>query len=324
MTLLRKTINSAWTIPIAILFLLFFSVLVILDPAKEELSYSITGLLTPLTIQIASYWNLIANSIILILAAFMSLHIVDRFNLIRDKSSLPFLFFIFLNLQTITKQPEFPSLIAGLAIFVSYIYTLDAYQQEKSQRNMFNASLFFSLAILLKPELIFLFPILLFGLVYMRIAWFKNIGALLFGCLAPFVASCTIYILTTGRMPDISGYLFPLEWKLPELRDFELPTTIHNIITFICVLVATAGVFFSTSMDKVRVRASAYYFLFSFFCFELLAFIQPQKENIYSFCANFFAAFILAYYFTIKKGRFNNYLFILLLLIYVASAIWFI
>ncbi|MGL5692256.1 MAG: hypothetical protein ACRDD8_15765 [Bacteroidales bacterium] len=324
MTLLRKTINSAWTIPIAILFLLIFSILVILDPAKENISFSLTGLLTPFTIHIASYWNIILISIILILGAFMSLHIVDRFNLIRDKSSLPFLFFIFLNLQTITKQAELPSLIAGLAIFVSYFYMLDAYQQEKSQRNIFNASLFFAFATLLKPELIFLFPILIFGLVHMRIAWFKNIGAIIFGCMAPFVASCTIYILSTGRNPDFSGFLNNFQWQLPAMGDFELPATIHNLITLVCVLIATAGVFFSSSMDKVRVRASAYYFLFSFLCFELLAFILPQKEGIFSLCANFFAAFILAYYFTIKKGRFNNYLFVLLLLTYVASAIWFI
>lgn len=324
MTLLRKTINSAWTIPIGILFLLLFSVLVILDPAKTEHSFSITGFLTPLPIHIASYWNTIFTGIILILAAFMSLHIVDRFNLIRDKSELPFLFFLFLNLQTITKQAELPALIAGLSIFISYFYMLDAYQQEKSQRNMFNASLFYSFAALLKPELLFLFPILLFGLVYMRIAWFKNIGALIFGCLAPFIASCTIYMLITSRLPDFTDYLNHFEWKIPSLNDFDIAATSHNLITLICVLIATAGVFFSTAMDKVRVRASAYYFLFSFLCFELFAFIQPQKESVFTFCANFFAAFILAYYFTIKKGRFNNYLFVLLLLTYVASAIWFI
>lgn len=324
MTSLTKIVKSQLTIPVTILLLGVYLCIDFLISAPADttaFAQPVNGLVANFIPSLYLIWNTTALTVIALLSAFVLLQVIDMFSLIREKSTLPFLFFLAISLQYIGSDLSLSVALSVLFMALSYLFLLYGYQLEKSQRAIFNYALFFSVSSLFCIDLLWLFPLLFIALFFMRIFTLKNVAAILFGVTAPYIIASFPYFLL-DRIPEMTDiFKSMLHFSLPDFTTWTYAEIAHSLLTLIMVLITAVSLKFGTTQDKVRVRSSSDFLLLSYF---LLAGITLFKGNaLFSlhWNADFLAAYFIANYFTIKRGRFINYLFFIALLLYVLTGL---
>lgn len=324
MTNLSKIIKSQLTIPLTIILsgmylLLDFFISAPADMVRE--SKPVTGLVAYFLPDFSLIWNSTALTVIALLAAFLLLQIIDRYSLIREKSTLPFLFLLAIGLQYIGINTSVASAATMLFMGLSYLFLFHSYQQEKSQRAIFNFALFYSVATLFCIDLIWLTPLLFIALVFMRVVNIKNVAAILFGISAPYIIALFPYFILGKEQEIIPAFESVIHFVLPDLSNWSVVEMIHSATTLFMVLVTAFSLKFGLSQDKVRVRSSFDFLLLMYFVLFGLSLFKEASLEAFHWSADFLAAYFLANYFTIKRGRIVNYLFYFTLFLYILTGI---
>lgn len=321
---LSKIIKSQLTIPLTILMsgiylLLDFFVSAPADMSKE--TKPVTGLLAFFLPDLSLIWNSTALTVIALLTAFLLLQIIDQYSLIREKSTLPFVFFLAIGLQYIGINTSIASAATVFFLGLSYLFLFYSYQQEKSQRAIFNFAMFFSIASLFCLDLIWLTPLLFVALVFMRVFNIKNVAAIFFGITAPYIIAVFPYFILGKQQEMFSAFTSFIYFQLPDPHSWNAEEIIHSATTLLMILVTAFSLKFGLSQDKVRVRSSFDFLLLMYFVLFGLSLFKNSSLEAFHWSADFLAAYFLANYFTTKRGRVVNYLFILTLFLYVLTGI---
>ncbi|MGL4333026.1 MAG: hypothetical protein ACRCZQ_03915 [Bacteroidales bacterium] len=322
MTNISKIIKSQLTIPLTILLsgiylLLDFFVSAPADMTKEV--KPVTGLITFFLPDLSLIWNSTALTVIALLSAFLLLQIIDQYSLIREKSTLPFVFFLTISLQYIGINTSVASAATVFFLGLSYLFLFYSYQQEKSQRAIFNFALFFSVASLFCLDLIWLTPLLFVALVFMRVVNIKNVAAVLFGIAAPYIIAVFPYFILGKQHEILSAFTSLIQFQLPDPQSWGMEEIIHSATTLVMILVTAFSLKFGLSQDKVRVRSSFDFLLLMYFVLFGLSLFKNSSLEAFHWSADFLAAYFLANYFTTKKGRAVNYLFWIALFLYILT-----
>ncbi|MGL5787794.1 MAG: hypothetical protein ACRCX4_13410 [Bacteroidales bacterium] len=324
MTSLTKIGKSQLTIPASILLLgiyLLADFLLSVPSDTLNIVQPVYGLVANFISGLPFIWNSTVLAVITLLIAFVLLQIIDMFSLIREKSTLPFLFFLVISLQYIGANISLSVVFSVLFMSLSYLFLLHSYQLEKSQRAIFNYALFYSIATLFCIDLLWLLPLLFIALFFMRIFTVKNVAAILFGISAPYIIASFPYFIMdqSSRMWEIFSSL--THFSFPDFSVWTYAEMAHSLLTLTLVLITAASLKFGTTQDKVRVRSSYDFLLLTYFVLLAIAVFKGNALYPLHWSADFLAAYFIANYFTIKRGRLINYLFFIALLLYVLTGL---
>ncbi|MGL5318709.1 MAG: hypothetical protein ACRC9Q_08475 [Bacteroidales bacterium] len=322
MTNLSKIIKSQLTVPLTILLSALYLVadLFLLAPAQTlHESRTVSGLVAHLLPPIPPVWNATALTLVALLAGFLLLQIIDQYSLIREKSTLPFVFLVAIGQLYIGLNVSIASVATMFFLGVSYLFLFYAYQLEKSQRALFNYALFFSVASLFCIDLLWLSPLLFVALISMRVFYPKNIPAILFGLIAPYIIALFPYFIQGRQAEILPQFQGMLTFQIPDFLSWSVVQYLHTGTTFGLILLTSLSAKLGLSQDKVRVRNSFDFLLLLFLSLSALSFFKPGAQVSLHWSADFVGAYFLANYFSTKKGTFVSYLFVITLFIYIIT-----
>lgn len=310
--------KSIWSVPITVGALLLFTLLQITLQGvwNQPISFDLSS--------IPPHFSELPTMLLLTLftlaAATLAHRLVDNFNLIRENSSLPFLFFVLMSLQFITPTTELGTGIAMLFSIGSYFFLFSSYGLNYSQRLLFNNALLISIASLFDLQLIFLLPLFAPALFLMRIVNFKNLLAILFGLIAPYVI--VIPLAIRGNKAELwlehFHQLFQFDWISPE--SLYSATAYNQLFTLLVVTSTLIGGLLTFQQDKVKSRSCYQFLIVVFYYAEFIRLSHYRDAEMFGWIANFAGALLLAHYFTLQRGKAQSILFTLILIGYLILA----
>jgi len=248
----------------------------------------------------------------------------NRFTIIRARSFLPVLFFIFL----LSCWHDTHSLVfshASLTLFILAIFVFfSAYHNNLATEQAFLSSLLIATASLIFEPLIFLIPILWIGFILFRSLSFRMLLATLIGVLTPWL----IYITARTYLQ----FDFLISNQIQSSFQIGLPVLnrpINEIIylsgLFIIFIISIIGIYTEINNDSLKTRAYIHFIIILALAAFILSMLFMRFFYVFlPFVAMPFAI-LVSYPITLKKNNFYRILFIIFVLInltYVASNIY--
>lgn len=244
-----------------------------------------------------------------------------RFTMIRTRTSLPFLIFLFLMSCWNETHLVNGSHIA-LTIFICSLFILfDMYRDRKASEQAFLSSFLISIGSILMNPLILLIPVCWIGFIMFQSFSFRTFLASVFGVITPWILFLSgIYLLR----PDIDLLqLFNLYLNTePNLSAISLPTIIYIVSLLIILIINLVGMYSNFHSDSIHTRTKLnflFLLLISVFIIGIAYFGQ------FVFFLPFIAfgySLLISYAFTLKENNFFGYVFIIfciLNIVYVIS-----
>lgn len=313
-----KATKSVWSVPTTVGALLLFTIMQIVS--KDLWSQSDPSNILSLFPHISDMLNISLLAVVALIGGTLAHLLVGKFNLIRENSLLPFLFFVVMSLQFILPTTELGTGIAVLFSIGSYFFLFSSYALKNSQRLLFNNALLISIASLFNAQLIFILPIFAPALFMMRIVSSRNLLAILFGLIAPYIVALSIYIKNDTLPIWIERINQVLLFDWISIEDLLTQTALNQIFTISIVTSAIIGGMNTFQQDKVKSRSCYQFLMIMFYYAEFIRFSHYNDAEMFGWIANFAGALLLAHYFTLNRNRVTSILFSIIIIAYILLA----
>lgn len=247
-----------------------------------------------------------------LLLLFGTAFLVQRMNvvlgLIREKTALPFLFYVLL----ISTDPVFfplkPALAASLCLIFGVYELFLSYHNPVTQREAFNWAFLIGVASLWWIPVVWFVPLFWFGMYRMR-AW----NARTFG--ASLVGFLTVYWFVLGASVwtrDFSWFTgsFPL---LARFDFWQMPGSVWHWITLaysaLVVLAAVIHIFTQEYSDSLRTRENLSFLVVFYLWSFLLYFLYEDASEEFLMISCLPASILMAHFFAVKGNKWFRWLF---------------
>ena len=197
-----------------------------------------------------TFWGILLNGAIVILTAIWLTKMSSLFQLIKENTLLPLLFFLLM-------QALFPCLvnqfepINGISlivfILVGILYT--CYQQTHATEKGFIMALIISAVSFVDAHILYILPLLVVGLLQMQAATLRTFAAMFVGLLTPYWIVCGLGIVELSQL-DFTTLAIPLQ--IPSVGLEMIPVGVVLLMGFM----TGVGNLYSAFNEKIYTRAT--------------------------------------------------------------------
>lgn len=257
------------------------------------------------------------GSVLMVLGAFLIHRANYALVLIREKTLLPFFFYLLL----VSTNPDFMpvrSTAVGVFCLILAIYQLfTAYHDERAAARLFNAGLILGVGSLLWIHLLWFMPLFWYGMYCFRALSARTFVAFLLGVMTIywFLLGCCVWINEYTLLTQPFHALFRIRFLMIE------PTGISGWIGIGMMagmtLLASANIIMHEYEDNLRTRQFLYFLItltlwifLHFFLYE-----ETSDETLEVACMP--VAILLAHFFTVTRNRYVFWLFHLTVCLFV-------
>ena len=249
--------------------------------------------------------------------SFMNHH----FRIIREKSFLPFIFYLlFVSIDPLFFLAWKESLFVLCTLFCFY-FLFQSYEEECPQRQTLNIGILLTAGTLFHPSFYFLFPLFFWGLYR-----FKSLNPRTF--LAVICGSLMVYLFLFcwclhQNDPSLFLRYFP-DWNvfLPEFFEFNLGDSLILVFMLLLLILSGVNVYLADIPEKVKNHVIlSFLFFFSLFLFVLLS-VEWQWIIEWRGLLNLSSALLISYFFSLRISRAKVFLLIVSVVLFMGVGIW--
>ncbi|MGC9151427.1 MAG: hypothetical protein ACP5F6_06690 [Microbacter sp.] len=258
-----------------------------------------------------SIWSLLGSYILVILTAYLLQRIVDRNNLLQNRSILPFLLFILFSSDQFDYFEVTTGKITMLLFTLATSEILSTFHQNEPIKKIYNASFLLSVCILLNLNFLFLIPFLLIAIYLVNKITFRTLHAIVLGLLTPF-ALLLGYLYISGHLEIINNVV---EFKNKLLKNITIDEQLFQLIfLFIIGLIFSRGMIHNQYQNNLQQRKANYVIIWAFSLLSItsLAGLKEGNETMASFSG--ITSLTAALYFA-KTNSLRTHIFLLSLMI---------
>lgn len=213
-------------------------------------------------------------------------------------------------------------MIAALSLAVSHFCLFSTYEKRQPVGETFHAGLFLGIGTLFVPWLVFLFPLYVWHQgVFLRSMSWRCLFALLIGGMFPAMVVAVPSVLAN----DFGRFL----WWWHELTSFvpivpasyldlTLQQALAWVFPFLLILLGSIHYLCTSFNDKISVRMVLYVLVVNGFVLQTFAMLQPQHLDVLLPSVLVCGVTMIAHFYALTSSWFTNFLFILVLMGYVA------
>lgn len=263
--------------------------------------------------------NLVCIALTL-LNAFLVAQINNRFTIIRTRTFLPILIFLFL-IGTWNQTHVMIGSHIGLTIFIfALFYFFSMSRDRKASEEAFMGSLLISASSILINPLIFIIPVCWIGFMIFQSFSLRTFLASVFGTLCPWILYLSaIYLFQPGI--DFTQ-LFNLNINSDlSIDTFSISEIIYAASISLIMIISIFGMFSISTGDAINTRNKLNFLLLLLIALVILSYIfRNQLIAFLPFIALVYAL-LISHPLTLKQNNFNGILFLVFCLINIAFVI---
>ena len=250
-------------------------------------------------------------------------HLNGKYGLIRGKTSLPYVFTIFLLSASPALIFMTTSHLGVVAILLCVDRLFDSYHNQKSSRQAFSIGFIIALGSLVIPGILLFLFVFWIGFFQMRSFSLKSFFASLFGVVMIYWLAIS-YLFFQQQIDDV--YIrFISEINIMDSISV-LWMDMGSIITFsiytIVVLIVIIGSYVDKFKDKIQVRTNLSFLKLTFIFSVLAYFFITLHPQFYLVTAIVISGFIFAHYFALVDKKWKVYFFIVLVVFYLLNYLY--
>lgn len=260
--------------------------------------------------------SIVINAAIISITAFLLTRLNAHFPLIKEHTSLPTVFFLLLEMSSISLINHYsPANLTACLIYICIFILYTCYQQGNSPEQSFIVGLIFSIISISDAHALYLLPIFIVGFHLMRTLSIRTIIALMIGLITPYWIIWGMGWIEHTQL-DFSALTLNLQW--PKLSITLIPAIFAILL----------GMFTGTSnllnahTEKIQTRAyNGFINLLSVYTTILMC-IDYEHHDIYLPVLNMCISLQAAYYFANKRNKINIILFYSIITLLLIWQIW--
>lgn len=174
-----------------------------------------------------------------------------------------------------------PGMVAMVCVLLSYFALFSSYQLENSSTHVYVAFLYFSLATLMLPKLLWLAPFYWLSTYILRSANTRSICASVLGLLTPYwIVGSVAYCF--GKLPEMLQTLsqfYTFRWG--DYSHLQPAVWVMIAVILVMFITATLDFYARIYMDKNRTRNLYYVIILHGFAYFLLLLLQPINVQVF-------------------------------------------
>lgn len=256
-----------------------------------------------------------------ILTAISLLFLSHYFRIIREKSNLPFVFYLLF----VAVNPHYflawKESLYALIVLCCFFFLFASYGEERPQRQALNIGIFLTAGSLLHPFFYILIPVFIWGLYQ-----FRNLNIKSF--LALFCGSLLVYILLFCwclymKEPALFIEFIP-NWQvfLPELITFNIQDLVPFLFIVIFFIASGINIYMAGISEKIKNHVIlSFFFFFSFLIFIFLL-IEFQWEMEWKCLLCLSLTILFSHFFSTGTSKTKTFLLILSVILFIGAGIW--
>lgn len=266
------------------------------------------------------YFSAICSFLLSLGIAVLGLSLNNRFNIIRRRTYLPYVFIIFL-------PACFPQLAFLSPLYLCFPFVLvaisilyESYQSTEVAYNSFRIGFMLAIGSLFCPDVLFYVPIFWIGFSYMRSFNVKVIFASLLGLVMVYWPLICVMLFWKPELsePVITWYN---GWKSIHfvkniLRSVEISNFIVYVFGSVIIICIMTYNYINSFKDKIQTRAYLSFLNLLLVCSIVFSAILLLNMSISLMILLVLSGFIYAHYFALTERKFGFYFFIVVLLFY--------
>ena len=194
--------------------------------------------------------GVVLNSAIVLLTASLLTYIATHFQLVKEKTLLPLLFFLLFQLLTPALVNQFePTHILCLVAFTLVGTLYAGYQEKHATEKGFIIAFILSTVSLVEAHILYLLPILVVGIIQIQAASLRTFAAMVVGLITPYWIIWGLGLVELSQF-DFSTLAIPLQ--LPTIDARLLPIAVVVMIG----LITGIGNLYNAFNEKIYTRAT--------------------------------------------------------------------
>ena len=253
--------------------------------------------------------------------AFLLLPLNHTFSIIRTHTFLPTIFYLLFVGFNPAYYSDVKGSIAALCILLSYYFLFDSYQQPKSQINALNISLLLVLGSLLRPQLLFFFPVVWIGFHRLQCFNARVFFASLFGFMIVYLFLFALSLFQGDKTIFVS--FLPQADTLFFIQKLNITVTewlIFGLLTVSSLVIGLYVIFFNISERIWAISALSCFFL-SVFPVFILYLLQSEYKSTWELILYIPVAFLTGYFFSNSNQKSVGYLLLVFVLFFLGTGI---
>lgn len=264
------------------------------------------------------YFSFACSFVSIIGLAAFGTYINNKYNIIRRRTSLPFVFIIFL-CSCFPPFTFFSPLYFGIFFILLTVNILyEAYQKQEVAYYAFQIGFMLALGCLFTPDLIFYLPLYWIGFSVMRSFNIKVILASLLGVfMVGWPLAC--FLIFWQNQLSSTFVIWYNNWQTFNIQDL-LTIDISDYVIFAISVIIIISIMIYNSVnsfkDKIQARAYLIFFNLLFICSVIISSILLLRINMNLMLTLIPSAFIYSHFFALTEKKAGAYFFIVVIFFY--------
>ena len=176
--------------------------------------------------------GILVNSGIILLTATLLAKIATHYQLVKEQTLLPLLFFLlFLSLTSTLINHFEPVNILSLIVFVLVAILYSSYQENRSTEKGFIIALIVSVISFVDAHILYLLPILIVGIIQMQAASLRTFAAMIVGLLTPY---WIVWGFGWIELSQLDFTTLAISLQIPPIDIQLIPVAAIMFIGFVC------------------------------------------------------------------------------------------
>jgi hypothetical protein len=253
-------------------------------------------------------------------AVFLSF-LSHHFRIIREKSHLPFVFYLLFAGTSPGSFLMWKDNLYALVILCCFFFLFKSYEEERPQKQALNIGIFLTGGALFYPFFYILIPVFIWGLYQFRSLNLKSL-------LAAFCGSLLVYLFLFCwclYMKDpASFFIFLPDWEtfMPQLITFNVQDLIVFLFVITLFIVSGVNIYIAGISEKIKNHVIlSFSFFFSFFILILL-FVESQWEAEWKCLLALPLTLLFSHFFSTGTSKIKTFLLILSVILFIGAGIW--
>ncbi|MDS1031400.1 hypothetical protein RDV77_02020 [Porphyromonadaceae sp. NP-X] len=267
--------------------------------------------------------NNFASLLFTLLNAMLIQNLNLRFNILRKRSFLPFLIFLFLIAGWYPLHFIW-ELHFALSIFIlSFYYFFDMYRQPTAVEQAFMGSFLIAVASLILPPLLWIMPVVWLNFLQMRAFTLRTFLASILGIVAPWLLFAGGYFVLQEN-PDFNKLIFSrffVENKF-DFSSFQSIDLIYFLSLAAILLISVVYIYMNFQRDNISTRSKLNILIIQLLILLGISIFHASLFYCFLPFTVFFFALLLSHPFSTSENNFFSILFIVFCLLNVAFVLF--
>lgn len=242
--------------------------------------------------------------VLILLISFLLFECNEKYSLIRVRTMVPSLTFLFLMLVSDYKIDLNSGIFACFFLLMAVWLFLSTYQEIEPVTKIFNTFFFLSLGSFFYFDLLLFVPVFWISFSILRMASLRTYLSSIIALLVPYIIVLPILFVQGSFFEYIDTIKTQMNFSF-ELSGLETYEILYGIFLLLFFLISFLYFQMQINFDKIKTRQMmSFIFFLSFSVFVLCLFKLDFFQNIFPLLA-MFLSLILGHYFSLNNSRFS-------------------